>query len=117
MTLGKPKPALKRKKRNNPPIDKAAVLEHRGFLCDCGCDLLAQDLHHAFIGRKKGQPHFDDERNLMHVNHWEHIERKFDNRQWRIKFWNIQCGRYGEEAMQEWLDEIPDKFRHRIDWL
>ena len=114
----KPKPAPKPKKLNNPKIDKAAILSRRNSrLCDCGCGKEGHDLHHAFIGRKKGYVILDDERNLVLVNHDEHIARKFDNQEWRKKFWIRQLRRYGLSRMSDWLMELPVKFDNRIDWL
>lgn len=114
----KPKPAPKPKKPNNPKIDKAAILAKRVVhTCDCGCGKEGHDLHHAFIGRKKGYVILDDERNLVLVNHDEHIARKFDNQEWRKKFWIRQLRRYGLSRMSDWLMELPVKFDNRIDWL
>jgi hypothetical protein len=118
-TLGKPKPAKQAKKQNNPPIDKYAILIHRSRLCDCGCKQVGQDLHHCFIGRMKGYPILDDERNLVLVEHNEHIARKFDNLLFRVFFWEKQCQRFGKKAMLEWVDAVlaAGLDRSRIDWL
>ena len=119
----KPKPAPKPKKPNNPKIDKAAILAKRkdGWwkCCDCGCFKNGHDLHHAFIGRKKGYPILDDERNLVLVNHDEHIARTFDTQRWRKRFWMVQTARYGLPAMLEWIDAVlaAGLDRSRIDWL
>ena len=119
--IGKPKPEPRKKKQANPPIDKQAWLnEHYpsgDYRCECGCRQTGHDLHHAFIGRKKGYPILDDERNLVLVNHREHISRKFDNRYWRKFFWDLQRLCYGESAMMEWVNSLPEKMRDRIDWL
>lgn len=121
--LGKPKPGPKAKKQANPPIDKEAYLLRRyGIVsvnpyCRCGCGKDGSDLHHAFIGRKKGCPVLDDDRNLVLVNHNEHIARKFDTRDYRIRFWKMQCAFYGQPAMMEWVNSLPEKMRDRIDWL
>ena len=115
--IGKPKPEKHVKTKRNPPIDKYAILIHRSRLCDCGCGELGHDLHHAFIGRKAGHPELDDERNLVFVTHEEHIARKFDNREWRIKFWRRQLYRYGIFAMMDWFNSLPPKMQSRIDWL
>lgn len=103
---GCPKPPKRQKKANNPPIDKYAILIHRSRLCECGCGQMAHDLHHALIGRRKGYPVLDDERNLIFVNHDEHIAGKFDNLTWRVKFWQRQIKRFGEALMQEWIDAV-----------
>lgn len=88
-----------------------------GF-CACGCGQPAHDRHHGLIGRRKGYPVLDDERNLIPVNHWEHINRKFDNQFWRRKFWKRQVEIYGLPAMMEWIDAIPEKMKKtRLDFL
>lgn len=120
-----PKPAPKVKKAKNPPIDKAAILlkrygeTARTPECDCGCGQDGHDLHHCFIGRRKGYPILDDERNLVLVNHNEHIAGDFDNLEMRKWFWNHQCGRFTEKAMLEWIDAVlaAGLDRSRIDWL
>ena len=96
-------------------------LKADNFLCMCGCGGLGHDLHHAFIHniKHKGKskyPELNDQRNLVWVNHWEHINRKFDTFEWRNKFWHIQCKRYGEKHMQEWLDSLPAKLDNRKDF-
>jgi len=131
--LGKPKPTKESrpKKTKRKPINKMQVLVNKfgvdvveravvGFTfikCECGCGNYAHDLHHCFIPDDKYLDLLSDERNLVYVNHDEHIARKFDNREWRIKFWKIQCDRYGEAAMLEWVNSLPEKMRTRIDWL
>jgi hypothetical protein len=51
------------------------------------------------------------------VNHFEHIARRFDNREWRLIFWEKQCARYGVEAMMEWVESLPVKIRGRMDFV
>ena len=120
--IGKPKPT-KQKKTKRPPINKRAILAKRYgesvvYPCECGCGGYGQDLHHCFIHDNKYIPVLSDERNLVLVNHHEHTAlKKFNNREWRIRFWKIQCDRYGEKAMLEWVEQIPPKMRSRIDWL
>jgi len=120
--IGKPKPGPKAKKAKNPPIDKVSIINERyprdlTIRCECGCGAVGHDLHHAFIGRRKGYPVLDDAKNLVLVNHWEHIGRKFEDRYWRKFFWKKQCALYGESAMMEWVNSLPEKMRDRIDWL
>lgn len=113
-----PKPQRRAKKPNNPRIEKERILSGRASLsCDCGCGKPGHDLHHCFIGRRKGYPVLDDERNLVLVNHDEHIARKFDNVYWRRVFWKKQISRYGREDMYEWVFGIPEKMLDRVDWL
>lgn len=114
---GKPKPSRKPDKQQSAPINKMSIIAKRSRLCDCGCKSTGHDLHHCFLGRRKGVAILDDERNLVLVNHLQHVARMFDNRTWRIKFWQVQCKRYGEKAMLEWVSKIPAKMRSRIDWI
>jgi hypothetical protein len=103
--------------------DKADIIKRRGYLCECGCGKAGEDLHHAFIHhiRSKGKtkyPQLNDKRNLIVVNHQEHITRKFDTREWRRKFWKKQVERYGEDAMMDWIESLPDKLKlTRLDFL
>lgn len=90
----------------------------RGYLCDCGCNLRAEDRHHCFVPNLKRFPQMDVEENIVLVSHWEHTdERKFDNPKWRQYFWIVQCNRYGEEHMIEWLASWPKKLDNRKDFL
>ena len=116
--VSKPKPEKRKKTKRVTKIDKEDILSRRGsWLCDCGCGKPGHDLHHAFIGRKAGIPELDDERNLVLVNHDEHISRMFDTIEWRKKFWKVQLKRYGLSRMEAWITEIPVKLESRITWL
>ena len=74
--------------------------------CQCGCGHDGHDWHHALIGRKKGLKILDDPRNLVFVNHDEHIARTFDTPKWRRFFWELHCKIYGEASMLEWVEEV-----------
>jgi hypothetical protein len=114
----KPKPEKRKKTKHATKINKEDILSRReSWLCDCGCGKPGHDLHHALIGRHGGVRELDDERNLVLVNHDEHISRKFDNQEWRKKFWLIQCERYGYHSMIEWMSKVPVNFENRMDWL
>jgi len=122
--LSKPKPTKQAKKQANPRIDKAAYLEWRAekglsLYCDCGCGSLGQDMHHCFIGRRKGYIILDDYRNIAWVTHDEHIARVFDCRLWRREFWIVFCRKLGTVYMLEWIDAVlaAGLDRSRIDWL
>jgi uncharacterized protein YbcV (DUF1398 family) len=80
------------------------------------CGRIATDAHHALIPNL-ARLDTNDERNIILVSHECHISRKFDNKEWRRKFWDRQVLRYGVDVMQEWVDSIPAKFRHRLDFL
>ena len=54
---------------------------------------------------------------MILVNHHEHINRKFDTHEWRKRFWKKQVERFGEEKMMEWVNSLPIKLKHRIDFV
>ena len=99
------------------PYDKRELFDERGFRCECGCGNFARDAHHALIGRRKRFPELDCPENIVLVNHDEHLLRKFDNQEWRKKFWLIQVDRYGLERMTAWVNSLPDKLKYRIDFI
>lgn len=120
--LGKPKPTKRPKKAKNPPIDKWAYLQFRsdkgwGFACDSLSGKSGSIVHHCIIGRKKGCTELDDYRNYALVNAEDDSTRMFDNRKWRKFFYYLNERRFGKEAMQEWVNSLPEKMRSRIDWL
>ena len=98
-------------------IDKIKLFKERGQGCECGCGKLAQDAHHALIGRRKKFPELDCPENIMLVNHDEHLLRKFDNLEWRRYFWKRQCDRYGEDHMLEWIKSLSPKLKNRLDFI
>ena len=49
------------------PYDKATLFSERGYRCECGCGKLAQDAHHALIGRRKRFPELDCPENILLV--------------------------------------------------
>lgn len=103
-------------------FDKEQFKARRGYLCECGCGKEGHDAHHALIHhiKSKGKtkyPQLNDPRNLILVNHAEHINRKFDTLAWRRKFWKLQCERYGTPAMMQWVESLPDKLSHRLDFI
>jgi hypothetical protein len=105
------------------PYDKADLLATRGQYCECGCLLFCHDVHHFAVPNLKWlrENHNDwvsDERNVVLLNHSQHISRMFDCQTWRVKFWKIQVLRYGEKAMMEWVKSAPAKLdKSRFDFL
>ncbi len=100
-------------------FDKVALLSQRGQYCECGCKLFAHDAHHCLVPNlKRFSEYLNDERNIVLVNHHEHVTlKKFDNHEWRVKFWKRQCLRYGKDKMMEWVNGLPEKLRHRLDFV
>ncbi len=99
--------------------DKRELFRIRGGFCECGCGQFAHDVHHCFIpDLKRFALYVNDERNVVLVNHHEHVaEKKFDNVKWRRYFWQRQIDRYGYDAMQDWLDGLPAKMNNRKKFL
>jgi len=93
--------------------DKERLFRERGRFCECGCGQEAHDAHHALIHRMKRYPELDCEENIILVNHFEHIARKFDTLEWRRRFYQIQRKRYD---MDKWIAGLPDKLKHRLDF-
>ena len=99
--------------------NKADLFASRGRYCDCGCGLLAHDVHHfAVPNLKRFSEWVNDERNVVLVNHAEHISRRFDCDEWRLKFWKRNVLRYGITLMLLWKDAAPAKLdKNRFSFL
>lgn len=100
-------------------FDKAQLLAERGQYCECGCSLFCHDAHHAFVPNlKRFSEWVNDPRNIILVNHEQHISRMFDCPEWRLKLWKRQELRYGKDKMQEWLDAAPAKLdKSRLSFI
>ena len=100
-------------------FDKWQLFQERGSLCACGCGQVAHDKHHCCIPDLKRFHNLLDVRyNVALVNHHEHTTlKKFDNQQWRRKFYLQNVARYGQSAMDEWIASLPAKLAHRLDFL
>lgn len=101
------------------PYNKADLLSERGQYCECGCKLWAHDVHHAFIPNlKRFSEYVNDPRNLILLNHEQHISRVFDNNEWRLKFWRLNVLRYGKTAMDDFRLSAPAKLdKNRFAFL
>jgi len=100
-------------------FDKQELFDERGEYCECGCGLYAHDAHHCLIPNlKRFSAYLNDPRNIVLVNHSEHVGlRKFDCPEWRQKFWRRQVQRYGIISMMDFVNGLPDKLRHRLDFI
>jgi hypothetical protein len=100
-------------------FSKADLFSERGQYCECGCSLFAHDAHHAFVPNlRRFSEWVNDPRNIVLVNHDEHISRKFDCPEWRRKFWKRQVLRYGQDAMNEWIAAAPAKLdKSRLSFI
>jgi hypothetical protein len=91
-------------------FNKADIIAKRGSFCQCGCGLYAHDAHHAFVPNlKRFQEYVNDQRNIILLNHEQHISRMFDNDHWRRKFWRLNVIRFGAEAMEDFRRSAPAK--------
>ncbi len=99
--------------------NKADLLASRGQYCDCGCGDFAHDCHHfAVPNLKRFSEWVNDERNIVLVNHTQHISRMFDCDEWRLRFWDLNVLRYGEESMLAWKAAAPAKLdKNRFAFL
>ena len=99
-------------------FDKWTLIQQRGQFCACGCGKFASDAHHCLIPNlKRFAEHVNTPLNIALVNHEEHIARLFDNRDWRRTFYLQNVKRYGQEAMDAWINSLPAKLKHRLDFL
>jgi hypothetical protein len=99
-------------------FDKWELFCERGTLCACKCGSHATDAHHALIPNlKRFQEYVNDKRNIALVEHTEHIGRKFDCVAWRREFYRQNVARYGQEAMDDWVNSLPAKLKYRLDFL
>ena len=99
-------------------FDKWQLFCERGNFCACLCGCHAQDVQHALIPNlKRFDKYVNDPRNLALVNHAQHVSRKFDNQHWRREFYRQNVARYGQEAMDAWINSLPAKLKYRLDFL
>jgi predicted transposase YbfD/YdcC len=100
-------------------VDKWQLFQERGTLCACSCGRVATDAHHCLIPNlKRFEKYVNTPLNIALVNHGEHVEqRKFDNQHWRREFYKQNVARYGQEAMNEWVNSLPAKMKHRLDFI
>ena len=83
---------------------KQKIIDERGPLYESGSGKRGHDLHHCLFRRNKRlAAYIDVEENFMLANHQDHLDGKFDTLEWRRRFWEIQCKRYSEEHMQNWI--------------
>ena len=99
-------------------MNKQQIIDERGPWCESGSGKIGHDLHHCLIPRQKRfSTWLDVPENLVLVNHYDHIDGKFDTLEWRRGFWRVLCKRYGEPRMTAWLNGLPYKLRYRIDFV
>ena len=89
--------------------------EKRGNYCEHCNFRQGTQRHHVFFGTKKGESYFDDERNLMLVCAYCHVERAVING-YKLKcvFWARQCKRYGRDSMMEYWRNAPLVVKERF---
>ncbi len=85
------------------------LVEGRGYDCE-RCGEPGSQLHHGIIGNKKRfKKELFCKENLFVSCATCNVSRVMDNEKWRQRFWRIQCDRYGEFHMLEWLGNLPFK--------
>jgi len=95
-------------------VDKEQLIRKRGFLCECCKKARATELHHCLIRRMKGHPELDVEENLTCVCTACHQGGGVNGYLFRQRFWLIQCQRYSELHMLEWLHGLPLRVKPRF---
>lgn len=97
-------------------FDKLQLFEERGWLCACGCGKRAEHAHHCLIPNlKRFEKYVNTPLNIALVNGEEHVQqKKFDTDEWRKEFYRQNVLRYGQDAMDEWVNSLPPKMKHRI---
>ena len=86
----------------------------RGDYCEHCNHRQGTQRHHVFFGRKKGEPYFDDERNLMLACDTCHIQKAVLNGyKMKLVFWVKQVARYGLNSMMEYWLNAPCKIKER----
>jgi len=64
----------------------------------------------------KGHPELDDERNLMLVGRKCHTDKGLVNNYFvRMRFWSMQCKRYGVESMRDWYSKVNLKIKENFE--
>ena len=91
------------------------IMQERGTMfCECCGVAPAEEAHHCLYrkdNRTKGAKELLDLRyNLMLVCHACHAgpAKTHEN---KVRFWNMQCKRYGCEVMLKWHTDLPYKIK------
>lgn len=99
--------------------EKLIAINERGARCEqCGRRTELLEFHHGLIRRNSAFSQYLDRRYngalLCQVCHSSGV---VDGWEWRCQFWLRQINRYGLTVMEDWLRGLPDKLRHRIDFV
>jgi len=93
----------------------------RGVLCEWCGEREAIERHHALIHDiKRWHDILTVKENIMQAcevcHRGECVLNGYDV---RVKFWQIQCARYGVEHMEDWVNSLPVKltYSRRIDFV
>jgi hypothetical protein len=87
---------------------KQSLIAERGELCECGCGRKATEVHHCLIHTmKKYHNILTCEENCMLLARECHSSGEWNSYEGRVKFWGMQCKRYGKKHMILWLENLP----------
>ncbi len=125
MILGKPKPrrerpAPKRVSRGAWITAKAQAIVKRGPYCETCKTEYATDGHHCLIPfQKRYAEYLDHEINLELACHYDHMTGDLDTYEHRKEFYLRQVARYGKQAVDAWIESLPEKLKisHRLDFM
>lgn len=95
-------------------ISLSALVAKRGESCEWCKSHKATERHHIFLGRMKGKPELDDERNICILCHDCHSSGKVSNRFAREWFWMVQSERYPD--MMQWYRDLDLKAQKEVFW-
>jgi hypothetical protein len=76
----------------------------------------ATDGHHCLIHRMKKFKELGLPQNIMWVCNQCHLHNgELNSWEFRVRFWDTQCDRYGKETMVEWLNTLPLKIKPKFE--
>lgn len=107
---------------DNSKIDRNDFILLRGGCCE-GCGSTKElTIHHMLIEdlKKKGKKikELQYVMNLMVLCKHCHVDlRLYKGYDERVKYWWIQCKRYGHDKMVEWIKSVPLLTREKYELL
>jgi len=93
------------------------LIEERGNLCECCGIRQGTEAHHALYYKDnknlRAKKLLDMTYNLILVCERCH-SCKAKTHQSKVRFWEIQCARYGHDVMVAWHNKIPYKQENKV---
>ena len=94
----------------------AIIIERKTAVCECCCAAPAEQAHHCLYGKdnknKAAKKLLNMTYNLMLVCAACH-SRAAKSHENKVRFWKMQCERYGEKVMIEWHNKLPYKVKEK----